>query len=240
MFTRGTPGNMQLLVGSMWFQTSLNAFSPSGVNGSGSTAAAVFNTSRLFQMPERSAWPSAVRGTGVPSGAAGVGRAAPAAAAIRTSHTGARANADPQTRERSSMRLMDLGPANTVWPFGSLHVPALQVLVPSFARQPSTVIILPLLQGVPRLQPCRVRLFGALPSHCHGVSVPLASSTSRVHPDVRVAPFDLRDRSGEHDRLVAVELGGEGMMSCRGSVQQAHTDDQDEGDQAVAHVVPRV
>ena len=57
----------------MWFQTSLNAFSPSGVNGSGSTAAAVFRTSRLFQMPERSALPSAARGIGVPSGAAGVG-----------------------------------------------------------------------------------------------------------------------------------------------------------------------
>jgi hypothetical protein len=58
---------MQRLVGSMWFQTSLYAFRPSGVNGSGSTSLAVLRISRLFQTPERSARPSAVRGTGVPS-----------------------------------------------------------------------------------------------------------------------------------------------------------------------------
>src|SRR4051812_13207382 len=33
-----------------------------------------------------------------------------------------------------------------------------------------------------------------------------------VDPDVRVAPLDLRHRAGQHDRLVRVELRGEGMM----------------------------
>src|SRR5262245_36439960 len=56
----------------MLFHTSLNALSPSAVNGSGSAIAAVFCTRRLFHTPDRSARPSAVRGTGVPSGVSAV------------------------------------------------------------------------------------------------------------------------------------------------------------------------
>jgi hypothetical protein len=51
-----------------------------------------------------------------------------------------------------------------------------------------------------------------------------------VNPDVRVHPFDLRDRGLEADRLVGVEFRGKGMMSGEafGSAGQEETQTEDD------------
>src|SRR3970040_2208786 len=69
-------------------------------------------------------------------------------------------------------------PANTVRPSGSLHVLALQGLVPFLARYPSMVSSEPS-GSVLRLHPCRVNELGALPSHCQADTVPSALRASR-------------------------------------------------------------
>src|SRR5688500_13176908 len=141
VLTRGTPGSRHSLVGSMWFHTSLKALRPSGVNGSGSTAAAVFCTSRLFQTPERSALPSAVRGTGVPSGAVGVGTPrARARTSVATSNHRATASA---VRDNAGTRML-----MTVLPLGDLPVGAARVGLGGRARQHDTAVGEPPRAGV--------------------------------------------------------------------------------------------
>src|ERR1700722_3690257 len=82
----------------------------------------------------------------------------------------------PFPHGRGSVRLPDycagrLGapssaePANTLLPLGSFTDRALQALVPSLERKPSTVAVSPIFSES-LLQPLRVRVLGGPPSHC--------------------------------------------------------------------------
>src|SRR6185312_9303165 len=69
-------------------------------------------------------------------------------------------------------------PAKTVRPSGSFTDRALQVLVPSFARRPSMVMMSPFLKAS-LVQSLRVSEFGGPPSHCHRTTFPPSSFASR-------------------------------------------------------------
>src|SRR5262245_51684872 len=160
----------------MLFHTSLNALSPSAVNGSGSAIAAVFCTRRLFHTPDRSARPSACHRA--------CSRLLLRRDPASTREVRERAAARGESRAPRRRYLRDWlaasleDPARTTRPSPSFHVRALHVLVPFLACQPSTMMSSPSVK-VLRVHPCRVNALGAPPSHCHGVSFPSFSRTSR-------------------------------------------------------------
>ena len=82
-------------------------------------------------------------------------------------------------------------------PSGSLAMRMLHVFERSFAMKPSMVIGSPYFRES-LLQPLRVSVLGAPPSHCHGCTLPCASFTSRytqmcgfIHSSFVTAPVSV-------------------------------------------------
>jgi hypothetical protein len=69
-------------------------------------------------------------------------------------------------------------PENNCLPSEVFTELALQVLEPSFARDPSTEMTSPVFSEF-LFQPRRTSEFGAPPSHCHAATAPLAYFTSK-------------------------------------------------------------
>src|SRR5580658_3243267 len=148
------------------------------------------------QSPLKSGLPSGVRGAGPLAGLAPSSAAPPGACAKQ------RAGIDTATASVSAALVIRLRvrvdicwsagycvgaflegppssaePANTRLPSGSFTVRALQVLVPSLDRKPSTFTWSPIFSES-LVQPLRVRVFGGPPSHCQWATVPLSSLVS--------------------------------------------------------------